>query len=78
MASPVDLVASIVKQLVDKPDRVEARWLENERTVEINVDREDRGKVIGRRGKTVDSLRILTTAVFANTGERIDIRLREE
>ncbi len=78
MASPVELVMSIVEQLVDKPERVEARWIDTERTVELNVDPADRGKVIGRRGKTIDSLRILTSVVFANEGERIDIRLREE
>ena len=37
MASPVELVMSIVKQLVDKPERVEARWIDTERTVELIV-----------------------------------------
>ncbi|MBL0059416.1 MAG: KH domain-containing protein [Elusimicrobia bacterium] len=78
MPSPVELVASIVKNLVDRPENVESRWLEAERTVELNVLPGDRGKVIGRRGKTIDSLRILASAVFANPGERIDVKLREE
>ena len=76
--SPVELVSSIVKSLVDKPESVESRWLEAEKTVEIHVQREDRGKVIGRRGKTIDSLRILVSAVFGDAGERIDVKLREE
>lgn len=78
MGSPVELVASIVKSLVDKPENVDSRWLETEKTVEINVLPDDRGKVIGRRGKTIDSLRILVSAVFGNSGERIDVKLREE
>ena len=78
MPSPVELVTSIVKSLVDKPENVESRWLEAEKTVEINVRPEDRGKVIGKRGKTIDSLRILASAVFAGAGERIDVKLREE
>ncbi len=78
MVSPVELVTSIVKSLVDKPENVESRWLETEKTVEINVMPDDRGKVIGRRGKTIDSLRILVSAVFGNSGERIDVKLREE
>lgn len=78
MPSPVELVTSIVKSLVDKPENVESRWLETEKTVEINVRPEDRGKVIGKRGKTIDSLRILASAVFAGAGERIDVKLREE
>jgi predicted RNA-binding protein YlqC (UPF0109 family) len=63
-SSPVELVTSIVKNLVDKPENVDSRWLETEKTVEINVVPDDRGKVIGRRGKTIDSLRILVSAVF--------------
>ncbi len=78
MASPVEWVESVVKRLVDHPEKVEARWLETEKTVEINVLPDDRGKVIGRRGKTIDSLRILATAVFAGPNERIDVKLREE
>lgn len=78
MGSPVELVTSIVKSLVDKPENVDSRWLETEKTVEINVMPDDRGKVIGRRGKTIDSLRILVSAVFGNSGERIDVKLREE
>lgn len=78
MGSPVELVTSIVKSLVDKAENVDSRWLETEKTVEINVMPDDRGKVIGRRGKTIDSLRILVSAVFGNSGERIDVKLREE
>jgi predicted RNA-binding protein YlqC (UPF0109 family) len=78
VGSPVELVTSIVKSLVDKPENVDSRWLETEKTVEINVMPDDRGKVIGRRGKTIDSLRILVSAVFGNSGERIDVKLREE
>jgi predicted RNA-binding protein YlqC (UPF0109 family) len=74
----VEWVVSVVKRLVDHPEKVEARWLETEKTVEINVLPDDRGKVIGRRGKTIDSLRILATAVFAGPNERIDVKLREE
>jgi predicted RNA-binding protein YlqC (UPF0109 family) len=76
--SPVDLVTSIVKSLVDKPENVEGRWLEAEKTVEVNVLPGDRGKVIGKRGKTIDSLRILVSAAFAGPDERIDVKLREE
>ncbi|MBK8870248.1 MAG: KH domain-containing protein [Elusimicrobia bacterium] len=74
----MEWVESVVKRLVDHPEKVEARWLETEKTVEINVLPDDRGKVIGRRGKTIDSLRILATAVFAGPNERIDVKLREE
>ncbi len=78
MPSPIDFVVAVVKHLVDRPESVAARWIETEHTVELDVAPEDRGKVIGRRGKTIDSMRILASTVFAAEGERIDIRLREE
>jgi hypothetical protein len=72
------MVETIVRGLVDRPDQVSARWTESERRVDVAVAPEDRGKVIGRRGKTIDSLRILASAVFAGEGERIDVRLEED
>jgi predicted RNA-binding protein YlqC (UPF0109 family) len=79
MASALDWVLSVAKNLVQKPDDVQARWAEAERTVELRVAPEDRGKIIGRRGKTIDSLRIVANAAFGGGDDaRIDIKLLEE
>lgn len=78
MASAVDWVLSVVKALVGNPGEAQARWIDEERTVELRVAPDDRGKVIGRRGRTIDSLRVLTNAAFAPDGARIDIKLSEE
>lgn len=66
MPSAVDLVRAIAQSLVDQPDKVEARWVESPEGghVELKVADQDRGKVIGRRGRTIDSLRQLATAAF--------------
>jgi hypothetical protein len=74
----MELVISIIKNIVDRPEEVQGRWLEAERTVEISVPAEDRGKVIGRRGKTIDSLRILASTAFGAPGGRVDVKLRDE
>ena len=78
MPSALDWVLSVAKNLVQRPDDVHARWAEAERTVELSVAPEDRGKIIGRHGKTIDSLRIIANAAFGADDARIDIKLLEE
>ncbi len=79
MPSPVEFVLSIVKSLVDKPDQAEARWVENPDggMVEVKVPAEDRGKVIGKRGRTIQSLRTLATAAFGKEGGRVGVEIVE-
>ena len=78
MASPVEVVLSMAKALAAKPDQVQAQWLEAERAVELRVAPEDRGKIIGRRGKTIDSLRILVNTVQEAGAPKVDVKLLEE
>jgi uncharacterized protein len=79
MPSPQELVLSIVQSLVDRPDRVTAAWTETPEgpRVEITAEAGDRGKVIGRRGRTIQSLRHLVTAVFGEGDGRIGVELKE-
>jgi uncharacterized protein len=78
MPSAVDFVSSVVKTLVDKPDQVEARWVDNPDGgfVELKVSPEERGKVIGKRGRTIQSLRQLATAAFGKGG-RVGVEVAE-
>jgi uncharacterized protein len=59
-----DLVESIAKQLVDKPDDVQVKMIESEHTsvIELKVDKDDMGKVIGREGKTAKAIRTILSA----------------
>ncbi|MCL4469405.1 MAG: KH domain-containing protein [Deltaproteobacteria bacterium] len=59
-----DLVESIAKQLVDKPEKVEVKIIESEHTsvIELRVDKEDMGKVIGKEGKTAKAIRTILSA----------------
>lgn len=59
-----DLVESIAKQLVDKPDKVEVKIIESEHTsvIELRVDKEDMGKVIGKEGRTAKAIRTILSA----------------
>tara|TARA_B100001750_G_scaffold215491_1_gene199513 strand:+ start:116 stop:349 length:234 start_codon:yes stop_codon:yes gene_type:complete len=64
------LLEDIVKSIVDKPDEVEVNINESENTIvyELNVGDGDLGKVIGKKGKNVNSIRTLLSASNAKEG----------
>ncbi len=65
-----EFVEYIAKHLVDNPDQVEVNQIESEKTtiLELTVADNDVGKVIGKRGKTVNAIRTLLTAASAKVG----------
>ena len=72
-------VEYIVKNLVDAPDAVKVVCLKGQKEVlvEIRVGAEDTGKVVGRRGETINSLRTLLSLVAYKTGYRAHLELIE-
>ena len=71
-----DLVEDIVCQLVDKPDCVTvcemsdlAIWLR----LRIEVSTGDKGKVIGRHGAVVNSIRMLLSAMSHGNSIKLDV-----
>jgi hypothetical protein len=75
-----EIVEFIVKQMVDKPDKVNVEEsLPNENTYEIKikVDQSDIGKVVGKKGKNIDALRTLLTAVAAKERHRVTLQVLE-
>ena len=67
-----DLVEYLAKNLVDKPDAVQVREHRGEYVVrvELTVDPEEKGKVIGREGKIARAMRALVNAAAAREGRR--------
>ena len=64
------LLEDIVKSIVDKTDEVKVNINESENTIvyELNVGDGDLGKVIGKKGKNVNSIRTLLSASNAKEG----------
>jgi predicted RNA-binding protein YlqC (UPF0109 family) len=62
----------VVKHLVDHPESVaiELEEKDNKHIFKLKVAEGEIGKVIGRRGQTATSLRILLKAVAAKEGKR--------
>lgn len=68
-----DFVEYVVKKLVDKPDGVQLTQEEKEtnRVVfQLKVEKEDIGKVIGKKGRTANAIRVLLSAIAAREGKR--------
>ncbi len=74
-----EFVEYIVKALVDKPDKVTTKRTIDERGVliELDVDPEDMGKIIGKRGQTAKSIRTLLRVVGAKNNARINLKIAE-
>lgn len=67
------LIQVIAKALVDHPEQVSIREIENGNTViyELLVSKGDTGKVIGKRGRTVDAIRTHLGAIAGKTHQRL-------
>jgi len=70
-------VEYVVKSLVGKPDAVEIKRTIDEKGVllELTVDPEDLGRVIGKRGATAQSLRTLLRALGTKNDARYNLKI---
>jgi predicted RNA-binding protein YlqC (UPF0109 family) len=69
-----DLLEFLARSLVDKPDEVSVEGFEEDDgtiVLEVHVADDDVGKVIGRGGRTVSSLRTVMRAVASRQDERV-------
>lgn len=72
-----ELVEYIVKELVDKPEEVEITEIEGEKStiLELKVDKEDIGKVIGKHGRIARAVRTLLNASATKSGKRVMLEI---
>lgn len=75
-----DFVAYIVKNLVDHPDQVKINEVGGTHTVilELSVEKSDIGKIIGKRGKTINAIRTLLMSVASRNGLRVNLEILED
>ena len=74
-----DLLDYIVTGLVDNPDdvRVYSEDSYGSTLLDISVNSGDMGRVIGRRGKVINSIRAIVKAAAMGTGEKYSVELLE-
>jgi predicted RNA-binding protein YlqC (UPF0109 family) len=70
-----ELIEFLAKSLVDHPDEVRTRLYERDQqtVVELEVDPDDLGKVIGRQGRTARAIRNLLSAAGQKTRRRYSL-----
>jgi predicted RNA-binding protein YlqC (UPF0109 family) len=69
-----DALAHLVRGIVDSPDDVSVTMRSDRRgkALDVRVNPEDMGRVIGRSGRTATALRTVVTALNDGRGVRID------
>ena len=72
-----ELVEFIAKSLVDDPSQVHVSEIEGETSVilELRVGPEDMGRIIGKGGRTVNSMRTLVRVLAAKQGKRVTLEV---
>ena len=75
----VSLTETIIKKLVSDPENVSVKEFETdeENTIQIEVliSADDMGRVIGKNGKTVNSIRTIVQAASSLTEENRRVRI---
>lgn len=74
-----ELVVTMAKALVDKPDEVEIKEVEGDITtiLELKVAKDDLGKVIGKQGKTAHAMRAILNATATKLRKRAVLEIIE-
>ncbi len=75
-----ELVQFLARQLVNNPDAVEVKEANGDTAsvLELCVAKEDLGRVIGKQGRTVNSIRTILNAVASRTNRRVVLEIIEE
>jgi hypothetical protein len=72
-----ELVEKLARAMVDEPSRVRVHeWREGEVVhLDLEVAPRDRGRVIGRQGRTADAFRTLVEVVARRRGMEADLEV---
>lgn len=73
------LIETIVRRLSDRPEETRVSETVEGHTLvyEISVPEEERGRLIGRDGRTVRAIRAFVAAAATARGKRVMVRVRD-
>jgi predicted RNA-binding protein YlqC (UPF0109 family) len=74
------LLEFVARQLVNNPNAVEVRETQGNTAsiLELRVAKEDLGRVIGKQGRTAQSIRIVLNAVASRTNRKVVLEIIED
>lgn len=69
----------VVKNLVNHPDDVKCERKVDEMGVllTLKINQEDMGQIIGRKGQTIQAIRMLTRIIGLKSNARINVKIEE-
>jgi predicted RNA-binding protein YlqC (UPF0109 family) len=72
-----ELVLQVAKALVDHPDDVQIDKIErnNNTLIEITVNPEDVGKIIGKQGRIIKAIRTVVKACAIRDNKKVSVEL---
>lgn len=75
-----ELVQFVAQQLVTKPDAVEVKEAQGDTAsvLELRVAKEDLGRVIGKQGRTAQSIRNILNAVASRTKRKAVLEIIDD
>ena len=68
-------VSYVVCALVDNPDEVKVRTEEEGCSIQISCRKEDIGKIVGKRGKTIMAIRSLVSGAAGRQRKRVSVEV---
>jgi predicted RNA-binding protein YlqC (UPF0109 family) len=74
-----DLVSFIVESLVEYPEEVQVVEVQgrNSTVIELAVADSDMGRIIGKGGRVINSIRALVNVLAVKQGKRVSLELLE-
>ncbi|HDQ93051.1 MAG TPA: KH domain-containing protein [Synergistetes bacterium] len=76
-----ELVGYVVKNIVSNPDEVTVTSRRSDGgvvSVSIRVAQDDMGRLIGKRGVTINAIRLIAKAAAVKPGEKVDVEILED
>jgi len=75
-----DLVSFLAKNIVDKPGsvKIEEETQNGATILKLTVDKEDMGKIIGKRGRIIKSLRSILKIKAIKSGKKAFLQIQEQ
>ena len=74
-----DFVTYVVKNLVDAPEEVKVETVveAGNKTIRISCRKDDTGKIIGKKGKTIIALRALVAGAAGRMQDRVSVEVAD-
>ena len=75
----IELVKYIAQSLVEKPEAVDVRAVDTEEgvTIELRVDPDDMGKVIGKQGRIAKAIRTVVKGASSRSEKPVFVEIVE-